>query len=349
MIRDWWENVMLQRRAGSRDDFGYEPVLSEAQIVFIHIGASIPSYFLVALKQVRLFNPSAPIYLIAGKQALEKVVMPDDLNICFYFLEDLAVSRHHHLFQKRCRLEATFRDGFWRYTTERFFYAEAFIRQENLRNVFLVENDIMIYADLNQIVEPCSTSFPTMAATFDNDHRCVPGLVYVAHPSALERLNTYIANNASKGDNDMLCLAKFRRAFGEMYMGCLPIVPESYYINHGLKSRAGKRSRSPHAYFKHADTFCSLFDAAAVGQYLGGIDPRNQNPGEVTLQAGFVNESSLFNPDLVCFEWHPDDDQRLIPYMKINDEMWRMNNLHIHSKNLVAFCSQAESTMSGLG
>ena len=36
-------------------------------------------------------------------------------------------------------------------------------------------------------------------------------------------------------------------------------------------------------------------------QYIGGIDPRNANPGEVTI--GYVSPASVVKPDKMRFDW----------------------------------------------
>jgi hypothetical protein len=80
--------------------------------------------------------------------------------------------------------------------------------------------------------------------------------------------------------------------------------------------------------------FGSIFDAAAIGQFLGGIDPRNG-----VSKPGFINESCLFNPGLMTFVWERDAYGRLVPYAIYGSTKARINNLHIHSKKLEGFFS----------
>ena len=87
-------------------------------------------------------------------------------------------------------------------------------------------------------------------------------------------------------------------------------------------------------YTNHFYLFNSLFDAAAFGQYLGGEDPRNGHSAP-----GFINESCIFNPSHFTYTWEEDDQGRLVPYAHYKNEKVRINNLHIHSKNLAPFYS----------
>ncbi|MDZ4124685.1 MAG: hypothetical protein U1E02_10985, partial [Hydrogenophaga sp.] len=66
----------------------------------------------------------------------------------------------------------------------------------------------------------------------------------------------------------------------------------------------------------------------------GGIDPRNGVAGP-----GFITSQCLFNPSRLQFEWKVDTENRKVPYLIFGKEKYRINNLHIHSKNLKLFLS----------
>ena len=91
----------------------------------------------------------------------------------------------------------------------------------------------------------------------------------------------------------------------------------------------------PQIYCQNINFFKSIFDAAAIGQYLGGGDPRNGTHGP-----GFINESCIFNPSLLVYEWLEDLEGRKVPFAVYGGEKFRVNNLHIHSKNLWQFTSK---------
>ena len=101
-----------------------------------------------------------------------------------------------------------------------------------------------------------------------------------------------------------------------------------------MRTQTGKRAKQPEDYARNFDGFWSLFDAAALGQYFGGIDPRNGSS-----KPGFVNEDCLFNPVRLMFEWEFDQKGRDVPFACFGQTRYRINNLHVHSKNLKAFRS----------
>jgi hypothetical protein len=78
-----------------------------------------------------------------------------------------------------------------------------------------------------------------------------------------------------------------------------------------------------------------IFDAAAMGQYVGGVDPRNI-PGDTR---GFVNETCVIK---YCYEgqifWEIEDGVSK-PFFRTNfGKVLKIFNLHIHSKELALYC-----------
>lgn len=78
-----------------------------------------------------------------------------------------------------------------------------------------------------------------------------------------------------------------------------------------------------------------LFDAAAIGQYMLGVDPIHRK-GKPSYNL-FVNENSKINWNRVIFAT---DEQKIFLNItnKISDN-YQLYNLHIHSKNWKAFKS----------
>ena len=75
-----------------------------------------------------------------------------------------------------------------------------------------------------------------------------------------------------------------------------------------------------------------IFDAAAMGQYLGGIDPKNDSSNTI----GFVNETCVIKYNNYKFFYNVIDNIKK-PFLLINNVPVRVFNLHIHSKNLKNF------------
>ena len=311
--------------------------LPEHSLVFVHLGPAIPAYTRDTLRQARLFN-ACPIYLVAGRDALAGFPLEPAWNVEPVACESLPRTEAHGEFERRSTLDRSFRDGFWTYTTERFFVLQSLMEKRALRHVFHLENDVTLYVDLETLLPVFKAHYPQLAGTFDNDQRCIPGFLYLRAAESLAPLTRFIAsafqNPAAPGINDMALLAAYRQIHGPAQLGALPIVPRDY--PHPLVSQRGHQTAQPEAYSQHIEAFDSLFDAAALGQYLGGVDPRNSGGADTV---GFVNESCLFSPAAYTFEVIQDEAGRSIPHLKTATRAYRINNLHIHSKNVRGFVS----------
>ena len=75
-----------------------------------------------------------------------------------------------------------------------------------------------------------------------------------------------------------------------------------------------------------------IFDGAAIGQYLGGVDKRNQD-GDTR---GFVNETCIVKYNNFEFFWIKKDNLYR-PHIYINLKYIPIINLHVHSKELNKF------------
>ena len=143
-----------------------------------------------------------------------------------------------------------------------------------------------------------------------------------------------MALHAQKGLTDMGVLAKFRQKCPN-FIDPLPIIPEEYAKTFPLRSMMGHTPYVAQVYSMHFDQFNSIFDAAAIGQFLGGNNPIHQG-----AHVGFINESCLFNPANMQYIWLKDKKNRKVPYVELLGKQYRINNLHIHSKKLKAFSSK---------
>ncbi len=308
--------------------------LEAYSLVFVHIGRKIPDYVPIALQQARLFNKECPIYFIGNERAMRACDTPFDKSIRCVSCESLTKSPNHQTFTALSKFNNT-DQGFWTFTSERFFYLEELVEQYGLTDVFHLENDVMLYVNLEHLVPIFKEKYSGMiGATFDSDTRCIPGFMYISEITPLAKLTHLMATRAPEEKNDMEMLQEFKSAYHHTYIDNLPIIMPQYNLDFGLKNSLFGTTQHPEWYSQYFDDFNSIFDAAAIGQYLGGISPRNGSP-----EPGFINETCLFDPSRLTFEWKMDSEQRLVPYISYKNSQYPINNLHIHSKNLKYFFS----------
>lgn len=308
---------------------------AEYHIVFIHLGPKLPPYIQTALDQANLFNPEGDIILVADQEAINKIpAFPDYLTVIA--TESISQSIEHKTFSKKSRLDKHSKQGFWFYSTERLFYLDDLMSQYDLHNVFHAENDNLIYADLGKLLPIFVKNYPGIAATFESDDRGCPGFIYVASKDSIHMLSHLFLANVRTLNTDMIILNAFRVKFGKKYIDLLPNLMNEYINEHELVSLANKKSSIPSkCYANHIDQFQSLFDGCSYGQFFGGIDPGNGPDGP-----GFLNVDAVFNCSYMTMSWETDSIGRNIPYAGYGGKKFRLNNLHVHSKNLKALASK---------
>jgi hypothetical protein len=294
------------------------------EIVFVHIGDSLPPYLEMAISQARLFNEECLITLIASEKALQKNPCSACIPICY---EQLPITPEHREFQKRTPL----REEYMRYTSERFLYLYDYMKACNKKNVFHLENDVLLYVDLKRLLPTFQKHYPGIATTFENSEKCVAGFVFISEALAMQRLAKFFAKKAVFGMADMKVLAQFWKE-QKPFIDCLPTVMPQYLVDRALHNlQDGPKTKM--RYSKWIEEFCSLFDGASIGVFLDGLDPaKGKNlPGSLVM--------GVFDPKDFCYMWKVDEEGRKIPYLVYGDYVYRINNLHIASKRLEKFLS----------
>jgi hypothetical protein len=282
-------------------------------IVFIHIGGAPPDYARTAVRQARRWNPSAPIIIITSERPSELYGAEEN----WITIDTIPPTQEHILFQKTTALDTTFRNGFWRFTTERLFVLHDWMASTGITECLHLENDIMLYADISAILPTLRAAGTLAAPAHGADTMCF-SIVYCGEP--LSEFLFSLAAGYSFLD-EMHKGAKFWEDNPDICV-FLPVVPSSATL---CASAVRARYENP--------AFPYVFDAAAHGQYLGGEDPRNGPRGP-----GFVNEDAEFRTDQFVYTWRKDAAERLYPLLIDKDgREWPIANLHIHSKRLQDF------------
>jgi hypothetical protein len=212
-----------------------------------------------------------------------------------------------------CNLEG---NGFWEFSKYRFYLIALVMKKYNLKNICHIENDVLIYRDLNTFIPHCNDK---ILLTIDSYGRCIPGIMFI--PSSDILLECF---NQFTGGSDMYNLYMVYEKSN--LCDTLPI-----FITDNRVNITKQITRN----FKY---YNCIFDAAAIGQYLGGINPcgyRSSDP-DYGKPGKFVNETCIYNYSKFRFIW-----KESVPYMIItynsNTYTFPIFNLHIHCKDLKKF------------
>lgn len=328
---------------------GVEVIVSH--LVFVHLGPRLPDHLGSAIRQAARFT-KGPVHVIGEAAALARFAVDGVPQLNRVAVEDLPVLAAHQSFRDACTFDREAREGFWYFTTERFFFLAALATVLNAEDIVHLESDVMLYADLGELTPTLRDGYHGLAAPFDNDDRCIPSFVYARSAAALGALTDFIAacvrDRPHMFRTDMTLLAAARREAGAGVIDGLPIVPA--FFSGPLRSRSGVTPADGALYRRAPPGLNRVFDAAAIGQYLGGVDPRNRlrrrGVGRLLDRipalrrdtgAGFINEASLLDPSRFRYVWIRDKLGRSVPHMVEGDDGVAIANLHIHSKMLEPF------------
>ncbi len=319
-------------------------------IVFVAIG-DVPPHVTDALTQARRADPDAPIVLLQDRapRALRRRAAALGVE-----LADLAALRHDDgwaAFDRRRDGRRRFRHGFWRHTTGRFFAIRAFMERESLDQATHLEHDVLLYTSEKTLGALPAFREPKLSTVFENSTRAIPGVVRIGARAALDAfvdgiLAEQVSDGASRHATDMERFAMFRRAAPTL-VGDLPTLPPS---DEDAVLQQTRSLFDPDAAPIPLPDDAWLFDGARFGQYLGGIDPRNERHpiarwlrhqhGTLDRPNGFINESCIDDPSQ--YQYGVLAHMALsAPAVFVGSRRYPLATLHVHSKKLDRFVSAA--------
>lgn len=265
-------------------------------------------YILTNISQLIKLNYKN-IYIITNKCFFEKFVMYNE-NIVLVDSDELEDTYN---FYNSSNLDKTFRNGFWVLTSLRFFKLYQLIKKYDLKDVFHIENDVLLYYNTELIINNIDKN--SMYIPFDTYKRNIASIMYIPSESVFKTiLDNY---NFTKNDMENFSIIKEKTNLIKNF----PIFPIHYAKNDEEKFVSDNYEK-----------FNFIFDAAAIGQYIGGIDTRNDSSNTI----GFINETCIikynnYNINFFC------TDNILKPFLCIEDNIYPIFNLHIHSKQLAKY------------
>ncbi len=311
------------------------PDKASGSLLLTHVGSrDIPVYASDCVEQVRLFS-DIPIYFICNRKKEADKRLSDVCNMIY--VEDLPVTKLHLAFFKKLSSHRVRFDNFFQAALERFFVLYDAVTYLGLSDVVHMENDILVYEDLSVILNMLKDKYSHVTVPRMNENDCMASLMYIPDAVSLKGFLEYVLDHVyEEGRNDMNLLAGYMSAEG---LEPLPVTFKAYVSDHGLENKKGEKAPAGREedYYRYSDEFGGIFDAAAIGQFVGGTD---RKPGGVADNRGFINQASYVDPSLLDIEWKK-TDKGYVPFVRSRDKEYRIFDLHIHCKELFKYRSDA--------
>ena len=255
-------------------------------IILIHLGNKKIPYLIDVIFHLIYFNNNN-VHLLVNKKTfnnLKNLKIIKKINLVN--IDNLEKSYEHKYFLKKTKLDKKWYHGFWLRTTERFFYLENFSKKYKLSNIIHLENDNLIFYNLNKLKEKLYKIYK-IGVTLLNDKYCIPGIIYFRNYKHTKLITDHIYNYnkkifKSKKMNDMGILADLKKKNKNIKL--LPT------INKDLAKLVPQKVKQE--YYKNFNKLKFIFDAAAIGQKLDGLDVNiHKNNGS------FINDRNIIHPN----------------------------------------------------
>ena len=278
-------------------------------IVLVSVG-NFQEYILVNIKQLILLGHKS-IYVITDQIFFEKFQEYKN-DIKLIASETLKIS-----YKAGNNIDTHFRNGFWELTSKRLFLVHSLMREYEIVDVIHLENDVLVYyncellfntLDINKIHFPVDTSY-----------RAIASIMYIPDSNIFGFILSLYNTNLT----DMQNLSVIQRM--------TPYLFDNFPICFQESDFTDEQRYVTQLFSK----FKMVFDGAAIGQFLGGIDPRNTVNNENTV--GFVSKECVIKYDKYKIIWQTDKNDIKRPFIDHENNLIPIFNLHIHSKNLKMF------------
>jgi hypothetical protein len=299
-------------------------------IVLSYIG-KMPDYIIECIYQIRLFSNSniylimndlkSPLFLQLLKLKVKIIsydfVYSTDFNDCFNKnSKKILISPHKD------------REELFIRSIERFFILQNAMKLYNLSDVLFMELDNLIYDNPEKWLNEFKKH--NLCFMFDNIDRCSAGLMYVKNSNSIQGMLKYFIDYIEDDNNNYidemtLLFRYYMHVKDNKLFDIIQLLP-TYWSDENISEYSTKN------YGKYGN---SIFDAAAIGIHLFGVDPCLLN--NTDFQKDYKKEK--WNPSCIDYTkqeilWKLDDDDRLIPYIFTGNKWAKINNLHLHCKNL---------------
>ena len=280
--------------------------LSIPPLVFVWLGERFPHWMGQALRmnqglcsvETILISNSAAGRLpsVTHQIFLEEFYEPPiDLNIGF------------------AHLAPGFRAGFWSKTTERFFVLKQFMDKFSLSACFHAETDNVVF-DISQLANALDNVGQGLFCPRDSIDRGIASLIYINDTGALGEMLALLKEQTRPFANDMALLGYLLQRSPKFFS-----LPTENIFGSPTNIKWPLIDSS---------AVGGIFDAASVGQFLFGIEPRNTGP---FLFNRFENENCGVNLNTLDYKIGPTGRQFSL-VRKSDGLQLNLYNLHVHSK-----------------
>lgn len=277
----------------------------QLKTVFVHLGPANARHLWANIRRFNEIFPDQPTAIIFSDTRHIKEVNANKNEIYIYrstLEDDLTLNSLAH--------NMNFRQGFWRYSIERFYALRKFHELNPSSSLLHLESDVLA---LPGFPFESFQRIKNLAWEKFNDTHDVSAVMYLRNPEDTNWLTEKLTSALSQSENltDMTALSLLSNKFPER----ISLLPRT-------------------SHDEDFQIFKGIFDGAPIGMWLNGRDPRNHR--------GFIKRYLPLpeaDVDASQLQYKCNADGSIIAINSVGDH-FNIYNLHIHSKRLALFGPQ---------
>lgn len=299
--------------------------------ILVHIGCTSgpfittsrpPEWMECLVRQYFTFN-DGNLYILTDRENMP--YLPQHDKVVPVALEDYysdKIDRFHAAYKHAVQ-------DYWTAVFARFIYLENFLKAHGLQHIYHFDNDVLLYFNLEEHHDTFQHLCSGIAITPENSKQTSGGFMYIDSYEALAHLTDFFIEELEQhGESglhekydmgivtEMGLITEYEREYKDRIL-YLPVSP------------FGEGS-------SNFDEFGSIFDPISWGQFIDGTP--HGHPQPVRFPHTYIGRMLEANLDYTVV-WKTEEGLRY-PYFNYNGNLVKINNLHMHSKNLAAFMSR---------
>ena len=297
------------------------------EAVFVHLGEKLPEHLIANLHVIKSNLPSLKLHLV-----LDNSLALRGREIPHVEIHVLKVSEEIDKILSEMSPDQKFRKGFWRLTLERLFILEKFHESKKNLKVLHIESDVFLFPNfpIQKFEALEEVSWLKVSSSRD-----AAALVYLPTPAQTSRLVSRMIEELKLGKwlDDMEMLSTIMKKYPDEYRYLPGLNPSHKELQSSIfdSSHIAKHLTS------NFQVFEGIFDAAHLGIWLTGWDPRNSYGFTRVKDSTRISDTtSLLKPENVNFRF---DEFNCLKYVN-GSKSTDVFSLHIHSKSMKIFSTE---------
>ena len=294
-----------------------------SEVYFVYLGPRLPSYVPCSLLLAKRFSGQNVVFL--SHFAHHKKIR--GTGVGFVPIEEFYNPETFVALKEKVLFDHDFREGFWVKTFERLFVLQQFMQSSSADSLFHAELDQLLIGTDHLVSKIENTGRQGLFFPFHSQNKAVASVFYVNKMASLDRLLSYAAEG-EPFQHEMELLVRFSRDFPDDVIG-LPTVGSALPPAEKQNFVFTRESLNSEALGP------GVVDAAELGLWIGGRDPRNLPLSTVPATKWmYDNDKAILSRDYfegLGFKFDPELN-KLEVKSKTSQTSVTLYNLHLQSK-----------------